>query len=389
MFKSTFKIAYRLIIKTPLQATIIIFTIAITLASQIFIITLGKSLSNFLDVIAQHKHEHLYTTNNRGEDNRVVSFSLNDQTLKLEILENPLVEDVAFYTPYNKVAITQGGNIRLSINMLEDEAGFNFYRLEDRLIKGVLPTRGNDEIIVSEYFAKQAKISVNDYIDYELTAYVTKEVQVVGIFKLSEFEYSPSYGFAFMELVLDKNNLKGHVLAIKLHDPNSVDEYLEEHFSRFPSDKFTTYSWKTRYQTIASLKKAQYPILALIQGFVSLILFVIVASLFSYAVNKKLSDIGILKALGFNQKEVTNIFLVKTLMLGVVGIVLGVLFLEVGLIIFGKIMVYPDGRPRFTIEKNLLLNLISIFGVIFVILVANYLSLRRVKKTSIIEVIKK
>ena len=86
-------------------------------------------------------------------------------------------------------------------------------------------------------------------------------------------------------------------------------------------------------------------------------------------VREKIKDIGILRAMGYSKKNISKIFLLQGMLIGVSGIILGIIF-ALGILWYIKNYSIPGISSIYYIEK---IPVIISFKEIVVIVSANFL----------------
>ena len=112
------------------------------------------------------------------------------------------------------------------------------------------------------------------------------------------------------------------------------------------------------------------------------------SSVISYSIKEKRQQIGVLKALGYQQKHLTRTFLLQSYLLGIIASILGYMLTKGGLRFLRYIIRDPQGRPRLIITINEKLYIISFFTVFLTIMLATLNSLRKANISSTTELLK-
>ncbi len=385
--KLNFKLALKFIIKSPLQSLLIVFTVFVGLGAQLFIINLSESLNNLVDEALLYGNEHIHVSRRSTEYPR--GFVVTEEA-KESILEDPRVEAVAYTSSTTRNFSKDNKTIEGEFLMffLNDFDGFNFYDIEDQLIEGTIPTKTN-QIVISQYFADAVNFKVGDYMYYEISATQTIKYEITGIFSVSELHFRSSFGYGLIKSYQSTQLMRASGLSIKLKNPeDDFDEFYEDFIKIYTVDEHYVYTYKTRYQTVSLISEAQTIVFVIIQLFISMIIFVVVASTMTYSVKKKYAEIGILKALGQTNTNIRRTFLLSTMMLAIIGVILGFFASKIGQIIYQYIMTYEDGRKRILIITNKPYNIAAIGLVLITVFASNYSAFKEIKHTSIIEVIR-
>lgn len=148
------------------------------------------------------------------------------------------------------------------------------------------------------------------------------------------------------------------------------------------------YSWKLVNPDAELLNLAQIAVVTTIEIFISIAIFVVVVSMLNYQIQQKYHQLGILKAIGVKDSKIYKIFIYQTFIISIPGIIIGLIGGTIVFTEYGKYMVYPDGSPRFNITFNIFDYFIASLIIIATVLLASVLTIRRLKKKTIIELIK-
>jgi len=148
-----------------------------------------------------------------------------------------------------------------------------------------------------------------------------KKEKIVGTFKVGLYDIDNNYIITDLERAKSLSSNYLLFLGIRLKDPFYAQAIKEEIEKRFPSVFVITWI-ESNYALFSALK------LEKITMFIILSLIVLVASFNIFStltvkVVEKIKDIGILKALGFNNRSILFIFSMQGLILGFIGIFLG------------------------------------------------------------------
>ena len=166
-----------------------------------------------------------------------------------------------------------------------------------------------------------------------------------------------------------------------------VYEYLVFLQESFPPP-FRIFEYANRYQAQTLINQAQTVGMFAIQLFITIAIVLVASSIFNYFVTQKTSQLGILKTLGFTQKQVRSTLSLMTFILVFISSILGIIVSRIGLTIFQNIMRYEDGTLRIKIVTDIRLYAISIAFVYIAIWFSTFNTLRKTKKIQIVDLIK-
>ena len=238
---------------------------------------------------------------------------------------------------------------------------------------------GNDNIaelnsvLIGEQLAYEMRVKVGQEIS--LVSAENKEIKLIvrGIFKTGFLDYDSNLIVVPLETmqILAEQDKAATEIGIKVESPQKVETILNQVRNIVNQEEYSTISWKTINQNL--LKAVQFEKFVLI-AILSLLLVIAsfaVSVILNMIVREKIKDIGILKSIGYTNKNIRKIFTIEGLIIGVFGMImasgLSPLVL-IGLkILFKEYMkggtYYLEELPLYISQKELLI----IYGVTFVV----------------------
>ena len=302
-------------------------------------------------------------------------------------------EDVVTVAPqvsanlfYNN-GTSQINGIASGVNILEANAMFNIQSTMLAGDIGNLLTLPNG-ILIGVGIADQLNIQLNDNINITSAIGVIKVMKVVGIFKTSNsaIDKTKSYTtLAVAQQLLHQSSSYVTDILVNIRDPNKAPEYAKRY------ENLTVYKiedWQAaNEQTMASNKTRK-----VMFGAISVAILLVAAfgiyNIINMTIKEKLNDIAILKATGFSGKDVINIFIKETLVMGIIGTGIGLL-LAAGLIKFVSGIYIGGDREYFPIGfETPIFVMGSVIGML-VTLGAGYIPAINAAKIDPIEIFRK
>ena len=238
---------------------------------------------------------------------------------------------------------------------------------------------GNDNIaelnsvLVGEQLAIEMNLQVGKEIS--LVSAENKEIKLIvrGIFKTGFLDYDSNLAIVPLKTmqILSEQGESATEIGIKVEQPQKVENVLNQVKNVVNRDEYGVISWKTINQNL--LKAVQFEKFVLI-AILSLLLVIAsfaVSVILNMIVREKIKDIGILKSIGYTNKNVRRIFTIEGLIIGVFGMALASglsPLVLIGLkILFKEYMkggtYYLEELPLYISQKELLI----IYGVTFVV----------------------
>lgn len=228
--------------------------------------------------------------------------------------------------------------------------------------------------------------TVGDKITVTFSNGIIKEYRLKGIFSVSSMGVD-SYAFISekeMESVLGVDNKASEIL-VKLNQRGTEKEFKKKIMELGISEDIKTYDDKlagTMENIIGS-----FSFISIISTVISLIMAVIVIFIIIYinTVNKR-KQIGILKAIGINQRVIIHSYVIQALFYCFLGIVFGLIILWfLVLYMVANPIPFPIGDVMPIVEQQLIIQ--SILSLIVVSLIAGYIPSWKTARENILKAI--
>ena len=230
-----------------------------------------------------------------------------------------------------------------------------------------------NSVLVGEQLAIEMNLQVGKEIS--LVSAENKEIKLIvrGIFKTGFLDYDSNLAIVPLKTmqILSEQGESATEIGIKVEQPQKVENVLNQVKNVVNRDEYGVISWKTINQNL--LKAVQFEKFVLI-AILSLLLVIAsfaVSVILNMIVREKIKDIGILKSIGYTNKNIRRIFTIEGLIIGVFGMALASglsPLVLIGLkILFKEYMkggtYYLEELPLYISQKELLI----IYGVTFVV----------------------
>lgn len=297
-----------------------------------------------------------------------------------------VVPQVAVNLFYNN-GTSQINGIASGVDIIEANAMFN---INSTLLAGniqdLLGTPNG--ILIGVGIADKLNIQLDDNINVTSATGVIKVMKVTGIFKTSNnnIDLSKSYiNLAMAQQLLHQSSSYVTDIFVNIKDPNKAPEYAQQ-FKNLSVYKIE--DWQAANEQNMASKKTREVMFGSISVAILLVAAFGIYNIINMTIKEKLNDIAILKATGFKGKDVINIFIKETLVMGLIGTGIGLLLAAVlikfvsGIYIGGDRDYFPIG-----IETSVFI-MGSIIGM-FVTLGAGYIPARNAAKVDPIEIFRK
>ena len=245
-----------------------------------------------------------------------------------------------------------------------------------RIIKGNNNIAELNSVLIGEELAKEMGLNINQEIS--LVSAENKEVKLVirGIFKTGFLDYDSNLviiPLRTMQILSDQGKVATEI-GIKTDNPQKIEETLQKVSSAINTTEYGVISWKTINQNL--LKAIQFEKFVLI-AILSLLLIIAsfaVSVILNMIVREKIKDIGILKSIGYTNKNIRRIFTIEGLIIGVFGMILASVLsplISIGLKFLFKIYMkngmtyYLEELPLYISQRELLIIYAVTFVVVF------------------------
>lgn len=344
---------------------------------------LSRPLMPFIDsvyetVIVNPKIANL-TKSLINPDKILADFKKQDYVLTVA----PQVSASLFYNN----GTSQINGIASGVNIMEANDMFN---IQSTMLAGDvsnLLTLPNG-IIIGVGIADHLNIQLNDNINITSAIGVIKVMKVVGIFKTSNSAIDKTKSYTTLvvaQQLLHQSTSYVTDILVNIKDPDKAPEYAK----RF--ENLTNYKiedWQAaNEQTMASNKTRK-----VMFGAISIAILLVAAfgiyNIINMTIKEKLNDIAILKATGFKGKDVINIFIKETLIMGFIGTSFGLVLAAILIKIVSGIYIGGD-REYFPIGFETPIFIMgSIIGML-VTLGAGYIPALNAAKVDPIEIFRK
>ncbi|NWO18263.1 ABC transporter permease [Leptotrichia sp. oral taxon 223] len=364
-----FFIAFRHVVERKFQSIFSVLGVAI--AVTVFIVSLTvsngleKNMINSLLTMSPHiliknKHKTFFENYNQIADNvkkikgvKAVIPQMNSQSiLKFEGFAKGVLADGI-----------SPENVKHGLNLKIVEGNDNIAAL--------------DSILVGEQLAYEMRLKVGQEIS--LVSAENKEVKLIvkGIFKTGFLDYDSNLVIVPLRTmqILPEQGEVATEIGIKVDSPQKVETVLNQVRSAVDQKEYGIISWKTINQNL--LKAVQFEKFVLI-AILSLLLIIAsfaVSVILNMIVREKIKDIGILKSIGYTNKNIRRIFTIEGLIIGVFGMIMASMLsplVLIGLKILFK--EYMKGGTYYLEELPLYISQIELFVIYVVTFIVVFVS---------------
>jgi lipoprotein-releasing system permease protein len=328
-----FQIAKRFLLASKRQTIVIILGIAVGVSVQVFIGALISGLQESLVNTTIGTRSQL-TINLEDDalfnDYENVIELVSDSTDNIESISPTLsVGGSLFESENNNAAISLKG-----IDFSTDDA-LAMFKFDQNLTEGSELPNSINEIALGKNLQVTLGLNIGDTIDFipREGEYLTKTFTVVGFIDFGVNDLNSLLTITTLDTVQGVINQGDVVNAIEsqLIEVFDAEEVTKIEVENVIEDDFLVSTWISDNESLLSGLQGQSISSLMIQIFVIVSVVLGISSTLAITVMQKSKQLGILKAMGIQNKDASLIFLFEGILLGVFGAIVGIL-LGIGLL---------------------------------------------------------
>ena len=314
-----FFIAFRHIVERKFQS--IFSTLGIAIAVTVFIVSLtvsnglGRNMISSLltmspHILIKHKQKNFFENYDEAAENlkkvdgvKAVIPKINSQSI---IKSQGFARGVLAYG-------IMPNNVKNDLDL--------------RIISGNNNIEELNSILVGEELAKGMGLKVGQEVS--LVSAENKEIKLIvrGIFKTGFLEYDTNLAIVPMKTmqILAEQGEVATDIWLKTINPQKVENVEKKIISNnvIPHSEYGIMDWKMINQSLLNAVRFEKFVLVAILSLLLLIASFAVSVILNMVVREKIKDIGILKSIGYTNKNIRRIFMIEGLLLGFFGMVMG------------------------------------------------------------------
>jgi len=380
----SFQIAYRFLRSSLGQTILIVIGISVGVSVQVFIGSLIGGLQ--ADLVNTTIGNSSQITIISEEDNEYIE---NYDSIRTSLLDVEGLESISFALDSPGTLIEDTKTEPILLRGLEFEYAEDIYGINGKIIDGRLPN--NDyEILIGTTLLEEFGLNIGDKLEVTIPLKGTNEVEIVGVYDFKVASLNNLWVFTSLDSMQTILDLDGKISSIEMQvdDVFEAESINKDVDSVLNDSSLETSNWIELNEDLLSGLQAQGSSSLMIQVFVTISVVLGITSVLAITVIQKSKQIGILKAMGIQDKEASLIFLSQGFLLGILGAIGGVLL---GLLLsfsFTTFAVDSAGDPVVTLLIEPRFIMISALVAILSASFASIIPARRSSKLSVIEVIK-
>lgn len=268
--------------------------------------------------------------------------------------------------------------------------GNQLYKIENFMVQGAVQNleMNRNGIIIGSGIADRMNLNTGDNLSITSSKGVNLNLTVVGIFQTnnSREDKSKSYvNLALAQQLLREGNTYITDINVNVTDPDKAPAIAEE-LSTITGYKAE--DWKAANAAYMAASKMRKIVITFISFTLLIVSCFGIYNILNMTVSQKINDIAILKAIGFNGKDVVRIFVFQALTIGMIGVVLGVGFAMILVNILSHVYIggdignFPIGFEPLEFLKGILIGF-------FITFLAGYVPARKAAKVDPVSIFRK
>ncbi|WP_314010474.1 FtsX-like permease family protein [Pseudostreptobacillus hongkongensis] len=325
-----FFIAKRHIIDRKFQSIVSILGVAISLTVFVVSLSISNGLKNNMlnSILSLSPHINVSVYENYEEGYKEIVEELQKYDIKTV---NPRIE-------------TQG---LVNVNGLSTTSliiGTNLELLDINMIEGVKSNSDLTGVLVGNEFLNKTGTKLGDEINIITTDTKEIRVKITGVFKTGYYTYDSELlllPLETLQLLKEKGEIATNI-SINIKNPTNISNInkLVNNINNNLGDKVFAHSWNMDNQSLLSAINFEKFVLVAILSLIVLIASFAISVILNMIVREKISDIGILKAMGYSDSNVLKIFVYEGMIIGVSGMILSIILSPIVIILLKVIFKY-------------------------------------------------
>ncbi|MEO1013114.1 MAG: FtsX-like permease family protein [Bacteroidota bacterium] len=310
----------------------------------------------------------------------------------VNLLRTSTPEQVGITTQVNTNVFYRNGAVKINGLLSGVEVGNEdvLFNISDHMLEGKwtdLNERSNG-IILGVGLAERLSVGMNEYVSLSTADNISRSYRVVGLIKTSIA--SVDNGKAFVPInsvrnLLSKNS--GYATDV-LMNINDVDKAKHVSDRLKGLTEYSVESWQESNGQLESGKVLRDIIALAVSLTILLVAGFGIYNIMTMTVNEKIKEIAILKAMGFEDKDVSEIFLTQSMIVGLMGGLVGLLL---GFLISLTVHTIPFEMPgieTLPIDFNVKYYFQSFLFGLLTTFIAGYLPAKKASGVDPVEIIR-
>lgn len=265
---------------------------------------------------------------------------------------------------------------------------------DDYVIKGALPEKGLGAVVIGSELAKKMGLSIGDDVQLVTGIGSITPLKITGLFQSGLYELDVRVTYVNLYQAQSMYNFKKNEvnsISIKVYDVFNLKNLTNNLRQKYPAYSIRT--WIDKNKSLLAAMALEKKVIFLVVVFIIIVAMLGISNTLVMLVIEKTSEISILRTLGASKNNISNIFLIEGIIIGLAGIIIGCLG---GYLVSTLLSHYPINLPNdvYYIEKlpvkiqvmDFLYVSISTF---LICLIASFIPARRSVRFEPIEILRR
>ena len=238
-----------------------------------------------------------------------------------------------------------------------------------RILKGNNDISELASILIGEELSNEMKLKVGDELSLVSAENKELKLKVKGIFKTGFLDYDSNLVIVplkTIQIISEQGEVATEIGIITGH-PQKIEEVVEEVSKKLQKSDFKVISWKTINHNLLNAVQFERFVLIAILSLLLIIACFAVSVILNMIVREKIKDIGILKSIGYTNRNIRNVFTIEGLIIGVSGMILASIISPIILLTLKKLFKMYMGNSYYYLEELPLYISIKELSIIYVV----------------------
>lgn len=386
--KFSLKVAWRFLTSNKAQSFLIMLGIGVGIAVQLFISLLIDGLQQDLinTTIGTSPHVIISST----DDKRII---FNEDEIKGIIRNNDLgiIKKINYTIQSPSIVNINDKNVSVFVRGFNLDSADEIYQISERIIEGNMPLN-EGEVLIGVGFSKEQNVNIGDEItllNFE-DGFLRNTATISGIFDFRITNLNNSWVIADINTARKFYNIESgvNIIEFQITEVFEADALSDKLQSELREYNLKIENWKQQNEDLLSGLMGQSVSSLIIQIFVVIAVALGIASVLIITVLQKSKQIGILKAMGTNNKQASFIFLLQGLFLGIGGAIIGIIIGMLLILSFSVFAMDTSGEAIVNIDFRFRYLIISFIIAVGSAVISSVFPARRSSKLDPVEVIR-
>ena len=238
-----------------------------------------------------------------------------------------------------------------------------------RIVKGSNDVSELESILIGEEPSNELQLKVGDELSLVSAENKELKLKVKGIFKTGFLDYDSNLVIVplkTMQIILEQGRVATEIGIMTGH-PQKIEEVMEKVLEKLQKSDFKVTSWKRINHNLLNAVQFERFVLIAILSLLLIIACFAVSVILNMIVREKIKDIGILKSIGYTNRNIRNVFTIEGLIIGVSGMILASIISPIILLTLKKLFKMYMGNSYYYLEELPLYISIKELSIIYVV----------------------